>query len=192
MYVDGHERADVVEYCDKTFLPRWAEFLQWMVKYGDDGCVVEIPKLAKVKKPVILLMHDKLTFYANDQRKMQWIHKSKSPKPIQKGDGASIMVADFVSPDLGWLRTVDGCVCNVFPMCTLYLTWNFAGRNLLVFFFVLESLAMDISPMRMFRIISNQHWVLFRNYFPHTTLKSSLPLTTLQHTSNVLLMHSQP
>jgi hypothetical protein len=39
---------------------------------------------------------------------VQWTHSTHSPKPIPKGEGASIMVADFISADRGWLRSPDG------------------------------------------------------------------------------------
>jgi len=35
-------------------------------------------------------------------------HISEKAQPIQKGEGTSIMVSDFCSPDLGWLKSKDG------------------------------------------------------------------------------------
>lgn len=37
-----------------------------------------------------------------------WFHKDAAPKPYKKGEGLSLMVADFVSADFGWLRSADG------------------------------------------------------------------------------------
>ncbi|KAJ3992481.1 hypothetical protein F5050DRAFT_1715241 [Lentinula boryana] len=37
-------------------------------------------------------------------RKLQWVHSSETAKPYAKGEGASLMVADFVSPDHAWLK----------------------------------------------------------------------------------------
>ncbi|KAF8582984.1 hypothetical protein K439DRAFT_1647402 [Ramaria rubella] len=48
------------------------------------------------------------TFYANDQRKTRWVHITEKAEPVRKGEGASIMVSDFYSPDLGWLKSKDG------------------------------------------------------------------------------------
>ncbi|KIJ50790.1 hypothetical protein M422DRAFT_159330 [Sphaerobolus stellatus SS14] len=59
-------------------------------------------------KRIILVTHDESTFYANDRRKNRWIHVSETPEPVRKGEGASIMVSDFCSPDLGWLKSKDG------------------------------------------------------------------------------------
>ena len=56
----------------------------------------------------VLWFHDELTFYANDRRKTRWVHKSEDAVPYTKGEGASQMVANFVSADHGWLRSPDG------------------------------------------------------------------------------------
>lgn len=56
--------------------------------------------------------HDESTFFANDHRTLRWVHNSKSVKPYAKGEGASLMVADFVLADFGWLASPDRCVVN--------------------------------------------------------------------------------
>jgi len=53
-------------------------------------------------------VHDESTFYAHDQHKLRWVHSSESAKLYAKGEGASLMVADFISPDYGWLRVKLG------------------------------------------------------------------------------------
>jgi hypothetical protein len=57
---------------------------------------------------VIVWSHDESIFYAHDQRKKGWYHKDAPAKPYMKGEGASLMVADFVSADFGWLQSPDG------------------------------------------------------------------------------------
>jgi hypothetical protein len=52
--------------------------------------------------------HDETIFYANDRHKVYWYHKDDSAKPYTKGEGPSFMVADFFSPDFGWLIAIDG------------------------------------------------------------------------------------
>ena len=37
VYIDGHEREDVVEYCQKDFLPTWANLEKRMVIFSEDG-----------------------------------------------------------------------------------------------------------------------------------------------------------
>ncbi|KAI5984151.1 hypothetical protein EDD15DRAFT_2310938 [Pisolithus albus] len=82
-YVDGHEREDVVEYRQNKFLPAW---------YALD----------------VVWFHDESTFYAHDRRKKRWVHRDEKPTPQPKGEGLSLMVADFVSADYGWLQSPDG------------------------------------------------------------------------------------
>ena len=59
------------------------------------------------KKCVVLVTHNGSTFYVNDHRKTQWIHKSERPEPVCKGEGSFLMVSDFCSLDLGWLKSKD-------------------------------------------------------------------------------------
>ena len=56
----------------------------------------------------VLWFHDESTFYANDRRQTQWVHKSETAILYAKGEGASQMVADFVSANHGWLRSPNG------------------------------------------------------------------------------------
>lgn len=38
---------------------------------------------------------------------MRWVHKGENPVPRTKGKGASLMMADFISVDYGWLQSLD-------------------------------------------------------------------------------------
>ncbi|KAF8582400.1 hypothetical protein K439DRAFT_1647596 [Ramaria rubella] len=51
-----------------------------------------------------------LLFWASIEGRMmtRWVHATKRAEPVKKGEGASIMVSDFCSLDLGWLRSKDG------------------------------------------------------------------------------------
>jgi hypothetical protein len=104
-YVNGHEREDVVNYRQNVFLKRWASEEGKMCSWGEDNeelCDISI------ERPLCVWFHDESTFYANDRRKSKWVHQSTSATPYTKGEGASLMVADFVSADHGWLRSPDG------------------------------------------------------------------------------------
>ncbi|KAG2362182.1 hypothetical protein BDR07DRAFT_1285342, partial [Suillus spraguei] len=57
---------------------------------------------------VVFWFHDESTFYANNRRKKHWVHINKGAVPLPKGEGASLMVADFISADYGWLHSHDG------------------------------------------------------------------------------------
>jgi hypothetical protein len=56
--------------------------------------------------------HDESVFYQNDQRKTAWVHDSDKAKLKPKGDGQSIMVSDFLTPDWGRLCDGDECVLS--------------------------------------------------------------------------------
>jgi hypothetical protein len=106
-YIDGHEREDVVTYRQAKFLPTIAE-LEWNLRTWKDGI-----EEAKAEGPLncriaVIWWHDESTFYANDRRKVYWVHKDETAVPRLKGEGASLMVADFVSADYGWLRSASG------------------------------------------------------------------------------------
>ncbi|EIW77797.1 hypothetical protein CONPUDRAFT_62226 [Coniophora puteana RWD-64-598 SS2] len=114
MYIDGHEREDVVEY-RKAFVKRWMEeYEPRMVIYDNDGNVVKTPegfvlqgKYAGQRFRVLLVTHDESTFYANDWRQTAWLHTSSKATPQPKGEGESMMVSDFLVPEWGRLRTED-------------------------------------------------------------------------------------
>ena len=107
-YVDGHERKDVTDYRQNTFLPKWKALEHRMCAWTQDG--KQEPD--KVPRPhnrrVVVWFHDESTFYAHDRRKKRWVHNSEKAVPRAKGEGASLMVADFVSADYGWLHSPDG------------------------------------------------------------------------------------
>lgn len=117
MYVDGHERDDVVKYCQEVFLPVWAKMEKMMVLQDKDGDTIQLPVLPNfpIDLRIVLWTHDESTFYGHDQRKTQWVHSSEGPQPIRKGEGTSIMVSDFCSPELGWLCSRNWCVHPIPP-----------------------------------------------------------------------------
>ncbi|OCH88550.1 hypothetical protein OBBRIDRAFT_813579 [Obba rivulosa] len=78
-YADGHECEDVVAYRQNVFLLRWKRVEDKLRNWTKEG-------LEDIER---------------------WVHKSEHAKPYQKGEGASLMVADFVSADYGWLRAPD-------------------------------------------------------------------------------------
>ena len=44
----------------------------------------------------------------NDWHIVQWVHKGEVAVPHTKGEGALLMVTDFVSADYRWLRSAGG------------------------------------------------------------------------------------
>jgi hypothetical protein len=72
VYMDGHERADVVEYRNKVFLPKMAELERRMVHFeGPDLERVE-PVLAEGEKEVVLYYHDESSLQQNDHKSQAW------------------------------------------------------------------------------------------------------------------------
>ena len=69
MYIDGHEREDVIKYREE-FIGRWKEFEKQMVLYDNDGNISNIPAGFPVTQgqpfKLMLLTHDESTFYEYD------------------------------------------------------------------------------------------------------------------------------
>lgn len=112
-YVDGHERQDVVNYRQNTFLPAMAA-LEASLRVWNDGLEILPVETAQPARYTVVWWHDESIFYANDRREICWVHASETPCPKRKGEGVSIMVADFVSPDYGWMAGPNGERARIF------------------------------------------------------------------------------
>jgi hypothetical protein len=109
MYIDGHEREDVVDYRNK-FVQRWKEYEKRFVIYDNEGQVVSQPQgfeVPGVRFRLILITHDESTFYENDRRKTKWVHENEKAVAERKGEGQSIMVSDFLTVEWGRLKDGD-------------------------------------------------------------------------------------
>ncbi|KAF7303440.1 hypothetical protein MIND_00572800 [Mycena indigotica] len=102
-YVDGHERADVVQYRNQVYLPRLFE-LNRRVHPFDSETGEPIETALAPGRRVIIWYHDESIFYAHDRRRKTWYHKDAAAVPYRKGEGVSYMVADYFSAEFGWLR----------------------------------------------------------------------------------------
>ncbi|KAJ3739623.1 hypothetical protein EV360DRAFT_29836, partial [Lentinula raphanica] len=105
-YKDGHDRADVVEYRDKKFIPQIYELLSRSVTFDRNG--LPLPPPAMTGKRTIIWYHDETIFYAHDRRRKVWFHKDGDAKLAAKGEGVTLMIADFVSAEFGFLVSPDG------------------------------------------------------------------------------------
>ena len=107
MYIDGHEREDVVKYRNK-FIVRWNDYKKRMVLYDGDGNVVSTPKgfdvAQRARFQLIPVTHDESTFYAEDRRENYWHPPGQKPVPERKGEGESLMVTEFLAE---WGRLKD-------------------------------------------------------------------------------------
>jgi hypothetical protein len=125
MYIDGHERPDVVKYHNQ-FIQRWQEYEKKMFIYDNDGKIQYTPKGFPVTQAgwfhLILITHDESTFYANDHHKTGWSHSSEKATPQPKGEGPSLMILDMLTSEWGCLRHGDEWVLQLAALHELMLT----------------------------------------------------------------------
>ena len=103
VYIDGHERSDVVEY-RKLYL-RKLEMLESThappPPVGDEPA----PDPSDRRK-LVLIFHDEAAYHSNDDQKWMWSEKGKQPiRP--KSQGRGLMVSDFIEEHGGYLRLSD-------------------------------------------------------------------------------------
>ncbi|EEB86790.1 hypothetical protein MPER_16120, partial [Moniliophthora perniciosa FA553] len=91
-YADGHEREDVVAYREKKWLPFWNGIVDRIQKWTAEN-LPEATLITGVR--IIIWFHDESIFYAHDRRRKNWYRVDADAKPYAKGDGHSLMVADF-------------------------------------------------------------------------------------------------
>ncbi|KAJ7676450.1 hypothetical protein B0H17DRAFT_910507, partial [Mycena rosella] len=99
-YSDGHEREDVVCERDTKYIPAIKRLERQMQRFDRDGKEEFGPH--REGKQVIVWYHNESNFYAHDRKVKNWHHKDTAAKFRKKGDGHSLMVADFVSVDFRW------------------------------------------------------------------------------------------
>ncbi|CAG8601213.1 90_t:CDS:2, partial [Scutellospora calospora] len=107
VYFDGHEREDVQEY-RKSWAPRMINYRKKMDQYCGDEMEIVIPpeRLEIWDSRYVMVTHDEVYFYANDDMSYVWLEDSESVIK-KKGQGGSIMVSDFLCPCHGPLRLTE-------------------------------------------------------------------------------------
>ena len=103
VYIDGHERQDVVDY-RQLFLKKM-EILETThaqpPQASDEGRV--ITESDSSKKQLVMIYHDESIFHSNEDQGWAWAEKwGQQIKP--KGQGRGIMVSDFIEEYDGYLR----------------------------------------------------------------------------------------
>jgi len=120
VYMDGHERFDVVHYRNHEFLPAMLKFEAWMAHYepcegpepfgsrqGPELFRVE-PNLQPGERELIPLFHDECCFHANDEKNHAWLNIKEGQSVLRKkGRGRLIHVSDFLNPENGRLIIRD-------------------------------------------------------------------------------------
>ncbi|KAK0207757.1 hypothetical protein IW262DRAFT_1450785 [Armillaria fumosa] len=104
IYVDGHERPDVVKYRDEKFLPEMKDLESRMTQYElRDKVLIPVPPTLKPgEKEILAEFHDESTFHANDHVLSAWLAKGQQ-KLQKKSRGRLIHVSDFVNEATGRL-----------------------------------------------------------------------------------------
>ena len=106
VYIDGHEREDVVRYRNEVFIPCFDRILPSLREWDETGNQL-IKELPSGEKEKILVTHDESTFNANDGKRRMWIQGDAQPLR-QKSKGRGIMVSEFMTPR-GRLCLPDNC-----------------------------------------------------------------------------------
>ena len=104
VYIDGHERNDVVEY-RKLYL-RKLEILSSThlpPPACEDGLTAVETGNPSATKFLVLIFHDESSFHANEGQSIMWAEEGRVPiRP--KNQGRGLMVSDFVTEFYGLLQ----------------------------------------------------------------------------------------
>jgi hypothetical protein len=103
VYVDGHEREDVVSYRQEVFLPKMKDILQYTTHYEEkeDGTweVIE-PLLPLGVKRHVVYFHDESCFHGYDYKKTIWLDSiTEQQKMPGKSKGKLVHCSDFIGPE---------------------------------------------------------------------------------------------
>ncbi|CAG8653792.1 6725_t:CDS:2, partial [Scutellospora calospora] len=103
LYADGHERSDVVKYC-QTFLLEVAQLEQFISKWVDPECKMRtFPDLHCDEKEHVWVTYDETTFYVYDG-----LHSVWGPEGEQllrkKGLGTAVYISNFLTETIGSLK----------------------------------------------------------------------------------------
>lgn len=72
VYMDGHERPDVVKYRETVFLPAMAQYERRMAQYDGPDLKRRDPDLLPGEKQIIAQFHDESCFHANEYKRSAW------------------------------------------------------------------------------------------------------------------------
>ena len=85
VYMDGHERSDVVEYREKVFLPKMKEFERRMARYEGPDLKCVKPVLLAGEKEIIAEFQDETCCQGNDHQSSAWYVSVLAPFVISHG-----------------------------------------------------------------------------------------------------------
>ena len=102
VFIDGHEREDVVEY-RHDFLKRMMLRFKFMRCWEGIDMDMALEQECSSETEIVWVSHDESIFYSNDDGGKGW-GSDDHPDIHKKGNGRSIMVSDFICPCHGRLR----------------------------------------------------------------------------------------
>ena len=111
VYIDGHERDDVVQYRD-AFLSRMIPLMDRMVWWDGDEMEHSLERLNIEDSQIVWVSHDESVYYSNDDGGKGW-GSEEHPDIHKKGKGRCIMVSDFICPCHGRLRLDDKPIAEI-------------------------------------------------------------------------------
>jgi len=130
IYVDGHERPDVVDY-RKTFLNAVAEDEHLRNMYEDKDLEIVQPALnpGTEEHKHIPVHHDESIFRSNELQQRIWVTDGKMPLR-KKGQGKATHVSDFITEETGRLSLSQEqvghfrllCLWFIYLFCRLLMT----------------------------------------------------------------------
>ncbi|KAF8179909.1 hypothetical protein BJ912DRAFT_1062706 [Pholiota molesta] len=106
VYMDGHERVDVVEYRQNVFLPAMAKYEARMTHYEGPDLIPVPPNLQPGEKEVVPNFHDESSFHGNESMRSAWLRAGEQPLR-KKSRGRIIHVSAFINPITGRLILLD-------------------------------------------------------------------------------------
>ena len=125
VYIDGHEREDVVEY-RKRFCLEMMEYLKRMKFYSGDNMEKCCERHDLENQEIVWVCHDESCYWANDDGGKGW--SSEEYRDLhKKGRGKALMVSDFICPCHGRLYHLDEHGEKVYSMELLRVGKNDEG-----------------------------------------------------------------
>ncbi|KAF8579342.1 hypothetical protein K439DRAFT_1654601 [Ramaria rubella] len=111
VYMDGHEREDVVKYQNDIFLPAMAKFEKRMIWFEAPELKWVEPTLLPGERILIAEFHDKSCCQQNEFKTSAWVQKGEQILQ-KKGWGHLIHISDFIEEVNGHLVSLnnDGTV----------------------------------------------------------------------------------
>ncbi|KAF8593236.1 hypothetical protein BDV93DRAFT_566760 [Ceratobasidium sp. AG-I] len=137
------------------------------------------PDLGDGEKGLVPWFHDESTYRAHNRRLTYWIHESETAGLYKKGEGVTLMVADIVSPNYGFLQEESDGTSPQVEDKRARVTFR-AGKQRDGYFCnddVVEQLehAIEIAKSR---YPNKDHLFIFDNATTHTKLPDNAPVVS--------------